>query len=288
MALKQIPKEKKEAYNAVVKDLKEQVDITQKRAQKFEREGLRDKELNSWYKRIAASNVYLETVRLYCKMNGYSIQIMEIKNDLYLSNARKNIYQAIKMIESIVGTYVDVALTDNSEVLEKLSLLSPKRLLHLAKKMQYCIALVEIAEGDTSKWKWNFVEIYGKWATMMKNLINFKVYANKMYDPSDESYNEINDLMRLAKDGIEMAAQKYRTKYELSTRDVSDMNKGIELLNVLVRIFFILNEQEKAQEAKKTIEKWKDKLELDLRKREEETKKTKQAAMDAKHKKGKG
>ncbi len=50
MPLKQIPKEKKEAYNAIVKDLKEQVDTIQKKAQKIEREGIRSKDLNSNYK----------------------------------------------------------------------------------------------------------------------------------------------------------------------------------------------------------------------------------------------
>lgn len=239
---------------------------------------MKDKEINSLYKRIGASNTYLESVNLFCKMNEYSIQIMDIKNDLYLTNARKNIYQAIKMIESIVGNFVDTSLTDNAEILEELNLLNPKRILYLLKKLEYSIALVEFSEGDNSKWKWNFVELYGKFATLGKNLINFREYANKMYDPSYSFYEEVNDLLRLLKRVIETAAQKYRTKYELSTMDMADMNKGIELLNLLVRIYIILNEQQFAQDTKKTIEKWKDKLELDLKKKEEELKKTKQAS----------
>ncbi len=281
MALKQIPKEKKDAYNSIVKDLKEQLEIVLKKAQKYEREGLRDSQLNSLYKRVAASNIYLDTVLLYCKMNEYSLQIMDIKNDLYLTNARKNIYQSIKMIESIVGHFVDTSLTDNAEILLKLNLLSPKRILHLAKKIEYSIALVELSEGENSKWKWNFVEMYSKYATLVKNLINFKDYVNKMYDPTIPYYEEINELIKLVKQAIDSAAQKYRTKYELSTMDVADMNKGIELLNLLIRIFIIFNEQQSAQDTKKTVEKWKDKLELDLKKKEEELKKTRQATQKA-------
>ena len=43
-----------------------------------------------------------------------------------------------------------------------------------------------------------------------------------------------------------------------------------------------LNEQQQAQDTKKTIEKWKEKLELDLKKREEDQKKAKQVSMAAK------
>ncbi len=279
MPLKQIPKEKKEAYNITVKDLKEKVETIQKKAQKFEREGMRDKETVSFYKRVAASNNYLETVKVYAKMNEYSIQIMDMKNDLYLTNSRKNIYQAIKMLETIVGNIIDSSLTDNAEIIEKLSLLNPKRVLNLLKKIDYCIAIVQLAEGDTSKWKWTFVEMYGKLAALTKNMINFKVYAQQVYDPTTPFYKEINELFQLAKRLIENAAQKYRNKYELTTMGVTDMNKGIEFLNLLLRIYIILNEQLQAQETKKTIEKWKDKLEQDIRKKDAEAKKIKQEAV---------
>jgi len=282
MALKQIPKEKKEAYNAIVRDLRDQVDAVQRKAQKYEREGMRDKELNSLFKRIAAAIAYLDAVQIYCKMNDYSLQIMDIKNDLYLTNARKNIYQTIKLLESIVGTAIDSSLTDNAEIIERLTLINPKRLLHLLKKIEYCIAMVEYAEGENSKWKWTFVEMFGKYAALTKNFINFKEYVNKMNDATDPYYVEINETIQLAIRVIEEAARKYRTKYELSTMEVTDMSKGIDFLSLLLRIYIILNEQQLAQETKKTVEKWKDKLELDLKKKEEEAKKLKLGAMKKK------
>lgn len=277
MALKQIPKEKKEAYNAIVKDLKEQVEIIQKKAQKLEREGMKEKTLNAFYTRIAACNVYMDTVKLYCKMNEYSLQIMEIKNDLYLSNARKDVYQAIKMLESIFGAIMDTSLTENTETIEQLTMMNPKRYLYLMKKIEYCITLVEYSEGDNSKWKWAFVDMYGKFAVVSKNMTNFKDYINRMYSPADPYYEDVNEIIRLNKKALDTAAQKFRTKYELSTMDVQDMNKAIELLNQVVKIYIILNEQEIAQDTKKTIEKWKDKMDLDLKKKDEELKKSKQA-----------
>ncbi len=282
MPLKQIPKQKKEAYNAIVKDLKEQVDAIQRKAQHLEREALRSKDLNSSYKKIAAAIMYLDTVQIYCKMNEYSVQIMDIRNDLYLSTSRKNIYQAIKLLESIFGNVVDSALNDNEEIIKQFTYLTPKRILHLLKKFEYCIALVEYAEGENSKWRWTFVELYGKLSVLGKNIINFKEYINKIYNPSDKDYEYINQIIMFEKNILESSAQKYRTKYELSTRDITDMNKGIDLLNLLVRIYIIMNEQEKAQETKKTIEKWKEKLELDLKKKEEDLKKEKQASLQKK------
>jgi len=279
MPLKQIPKEKKEAYNLTVKDLREKVDLILKKAQKFEREGMRDKEVVSFYKRVAASINYLETVKIFNKMNEYSIQIMDIKNDLYLSNARKNIYQAIKMLETIVGSVIDSSLTDNAEIMEKLILLNPKRIINLLKKIDYYIATIQLAEGENSKWKWTFVEMYGKLAALTKNLINFKVYGQQIFDPTTPFYEDINELFQFSKKHIETAAQKYRAKYELSTMDVSDMNKGLDFLNLLLRINILLNEQVQAQETKKTIEKWKDKFEEDIRKKDAEVKKKKQDAV---------
>ena len=75
------------------------------------------------------------------------------------------------------------------------------------------------------------------------------------------------------------AAQKFRMKYELSSMQVGDMNRAIDYMNMNVRIYIILNEQPLAQETKKTIEKWKEKLENDLKKKEEEAKSQKKKAI---------
>jgi hypothetical protein len=112
--IQRIPKEKKEAFNLVVKEYKDRVEATNNKAKKFDRDGMLKNDINGYYKRIAASNVYFNTVGLYCEMNDKSVEIMNIKNDAYLNNARKNIYQAIKLLESIVGSQIDTSLTDNA------------------------------------------------------------------------------------------------------------------------------------------------------------------------------
>lgn len=272
--IKRVPKEKVEAFNAVVTDLKDQVDAILKKAKKFESEGIRNNTIEGYYKRVIAANLYLDSVNLYCKMNDYSIQIKDVKSDLYLTNARKNVYQAIKLLESIVSGHIDLGLTENADKLASLSELTPPRLLHLFKKIEFSIALVEKEEGENSKVKWNFVEMYGNLAIVIKNFINFKVYATAMNDPRVPYYNEIRELIQYCKTMLEQGAQKYRTKYELSSpQDSMDMNKAINLMEALMKIHNILGENEQMGEVRKTVEKWREKLELDLKRREEEAKK---------------
>lgn len=277
--LQRIPKAKKEAYNLVIREYKDKVENTLKQAKKLERESITGTDPASHYKKIAAANVYLNTVGLYCEMSSKSLEIMSMKNDAYLSNARKNTYQAIILLEKIVGTAIDTNLTDNADTLRALPLLNPRRVLNLLKKIEYCIALIEFEEGDNSKWKWNFVEMYGKLAVISKNLTNFKELAIKLNDPRVEFYQEINDLILFIKSQVDNAAKKFREKYELSTMDVQDMNRALDLMNLLVRIHIILNEQTFAQEAKKVIEKWKAKLEMDLKKKEEDAAAAKKISM---------
>lgn len=275
--IQRISKDKKQAYNSIVKDLKEQVDVTLKKAKKFEREAGASRTMENSYKKIASASIYLDTIDMYCKMNEYSVEIMGLKSDSHLTNARKSIYQAIRLLESIVGDEIDAPLNENQDILEKLEILTPPRLLHLLKKIEYSIIYVEHEEGDNSKWKWNFVEMYGKFAALCKNLVLFKKYVMIMNDPRVPYYQEANDLVQMVKVTLNNAAQKMRTKYEMSSREVNDMNKAINFLKALVRIHVILNENEFAQEAKKITEKWKEKLELDIKAKEEERKKAKTA-----------
>ncbi len=277
--IQRIPKAKKEAFNLVIKEYREKVDSTAKKAKRLEREGMLGTDVDAQYKKIAAASVYLNTVGLYCEMSAKSLEIMSMKNDAYLSNARKNTYQAIILLEKVLGTAIDSNLTETAEVLNQLPLMNPKRILNLLKKIEYCIALTEFEEGDNSKWKWNFVEMYGKTAVLSKNFTNFKDLAMKMYDPRAPFYQEINDLIQLVKTLVETAAKKFREKYELSTMDVQDMNRALDFMNLLVRIHIILNEQTFAQEAKKVIEKWKAKLEMDLKKKDEDAAKAKKKSM---------
>ena len=270
--IERLSKEVKETYNSAVKEYKERVEQTLKKAKKMEMESRNDNSVAAKYKKAAAASIFLKTVTLYCEMNDTSLQILKMKNDSFLTDARKNTFTALSLLESIVGNSIDSSLTENYEILIQLPLLTPKRLHHLLRKIEYAVALVEYEEGDSSKVKWTLVELYGKYTVMCKNLINFRDYAPRIYNPMDPFYSEINELFRMVKNAADTAAKKYREKYELLSQDVADINKAIEFMELLVKIHILLNESNFAQEAKKTKEKWKEKLEIDLKKKDEEKK----------------
>lgn len=277
-----IPGDKRYTYNTLVKDTKEQLEAIEKHAVKYDRDGMKDKSVPALYKRIVAANIYLDSIELYCRMNELSLEVMNIKNDKALSDARKNIYQTIKLMESIIGSYIDTPLTENEEVLKSLKLLNPPRILHLLKKIEYTIVFLEHEEGENSKWKGALVDIYGKFAAITKNMIDFKEYAGRVFDPTYKYYDEIYQTLEFVKRVIDLAAKRFRDKYALLTSEAADMKKAIEYLNLLLRIHTILNEQEMVVDVKKRIEIWSNQLEIDMKKKEEEDKRARQAAMKKK------
>jgi predicted nuclease with TOPRIM domain len=127
---------------------------------------------------------------------------------------------------------------------------------------------VEDAYGQSSKWKWSFVEIKGRYAAVAKNLIDFKNIISKL-DPRIEGYRERVEHIELAKSLLSNAADSHREKYELSTQRIDDMHLAINYLSALKRIHILLNEAEKAEITKKKIEIWTNKMEGDIKKKKE-------------------
>ena len=79
-------------------------------------------------------------------------------------------------------------------------------------------------------------------------------------------------MIELVKQLLQKAADKYREKYELSTRRIDDMKLAINYLKALKRLYITLNEKQNLEIIKKKIEVWNTKMEADLKKKEEEQK----------------
>ncbi len=270
--IKRIPAEKKKHYNEVIKPLKVKIDDINRKIKTLERDIMAKRDGFENYRRIAIANEYLNLVPIYCEMNDYSVQILGIKNDAHLTAGRKSIYQATAQMEKIYGTEIDTPLTENDEIHAKLKAFNPRRKLNFFKKMEYDIYFVEHEFGESSKWKWSFVELYGRYAALLKNTIDFKSVMMSL-DPRVEFYSERMELLRLVKHALDDAARRYREKYELGDHDFADMRKAIDFKKALMRIHIILKENELAQEVKKMITKWNQKLEEDIKAKEEKEKK---------------
>ena len=79
--------------------------------------------------------------------------------------------------------------------------------------------------------------------------------------------------MEYIKKLFQQAADKYREKYEIFSSKIEDFKFAILFLAALRRFYITFGEKDEAEELKKKIEVWNNKLNADQKKMEEERKK---------------
>ncbi|MDR2053141.1 MAG: hypothetical protein LBP80_06985, partial [Treponema sp.] len=183
-----------------------------------------------------------------------------------LDNARKALYKGIAYTEDIVSPWVDVPFSDYEDKVAMLSGVSGERRYIVIRKMGLAIDLLKETFGDSSKWKWSFVTLEGRLAAVSKNMLDMKNMVANL-DPRSEERNATVFHVRKVKQLLVQAAERYREKYELSSRDIEDFQQAINFLNALKRLHILLNEKSKVEEIRKTVEAWDDKMKDDIRKR---------------------
>ena len=136
----------------------------------------------------------------------------------------------------------------------------------LIRKLGLEITVLKDAFGDNSKWKWSFVELEGRFATVAKNIIDMKAAEKDYIDLHSPNYEMtimyFNMLIKL----LNASATGYRDKYELSTRRIDDMRNGIKYLLALRKLYHVMRNSEQAEEVKKKAVVWKDKMDADQKK----------------------
>ena len=213
----------------------------------------------------------LGVVARYLLMNSLSQTLLGVKNEAYLNEARKCCYKAIIWLEEVVSGLVDAPFSEYESAHEQIAGYADQSRYDLARKIGYAIDAIEEGFGDNSKWKWSFVELEGRYATVVKNLINLKTLTVGM-DPRAEGYSARLAHFNLAKELLQQAADRYREKYELSTQRVDDIKLAIAYLGALRRLHVVQGESEHADVVRKKVEIWKNKMEDDLRKKDQERK----------------
>jgi len=206
----------------------------------------------------------LSLVSYYTLINSLSLTLLGIKNDSLLNEARKCLYKAIIYLEEVVTAFIDVPFSDYEEALESIADLGDAERYELMNRIGFAIESVGDGFGENTKWKWSFVELEGRYATVAKNMINFKTFIAKL-DPRIEGYRERVAHSDLAKRLLQKTADGYREKYELLTKRIDDIRLAIQYLSALRRIHVILGESEKAEVTKRKIDVWKQKMEMDLK-----------------------
>ena len=233
----------------------------------LQQEAKKDSAKMSMHK-LTLANEMLNLTSNYMAINGISQSVLKSKNEESLNDARKSLYKAVIYLEEVVTNLIDAPFSDYEEKLAEIADFDPNKLYGLIRKMGLTIDLLEQAYGDNSKWRWTFVEIEGRFAAVAKNILDLRnVYVNA--SPQSEYYDSTVYHLRLVKNLLTQAADRYREKYELSTGQMSDFKTGISFLAALRRLHIILAENDESESVKKKLAIWKTKLETDMKKQEE-------------------
>jgi hypothetical protein len=261
-----ITKAEKVAYNNYVKEHQVEIEKARGRVKEVTAK-MKSMPAITGYLNIESILEYLKIIKLYIKMNDISQDMLGQKNETFLNNARKEVYKVLQLAEDIVGNELDRSLKENEEFLDKIEKVDPAQILNLMQMMLDVINRLIKGFGEGSKWKWSFVDIHGRISIVIKNFINFSA-LQKYRDPRMEFFKERRDLLKLCKKIMGMAAQQFRTRYEVSTKVPADLIKSIELLSCLRKINVLTGDSDEAVKLKNTIDALRERLESDERKKD--------------------
>ena len=224
------------------------------------------------YKRLMLTDEMLYLTTLYLAKHNLSVAMLSVKNEDALNDARKTLYKAVIYLEEVVTNYIDVPYADYEDKVSEIRNLPESKRYYLVRKLGLAIRQIMDAYGDNTKWRWTFVELEARFATVSKNILDLKTASKDGLDPHSPDYDDTVYHLRLVKRLLQQAADRYREKYELSTGRIDDFRLAINYLLALRRIHLILNERDAAEEAKKKADIWKGKMETDHKKSEAQKK----------------
>ena len=224
------------------------------------------------YKRLMLADEMLFLSTLYLSKHTLSVADLGIKNEDALNDARKTLYKAVIYLEEVVSNFIDAAYSEYADKVDQIRNLPQSKRYYLIRKLGLAIRMVMDAYGDNTKWRWTFVELEARFATVAKNILDLKNASKDGLDPHAPDYDDTVYHLRLVKRLLQQAADRYREKYELSTGRIDDFRLAINYLLALRRIHLVLNERNEAEEAKKKADIWKEKMEKDHKKNEAQKK----------------
>ena len=264
-----ISKAEKTVFNAEIKSVKEEIDQHNSKIKEVTVKKKKMSNIAAYYS-LELAVVHLDIIDRYMKINDLSLEILRIKSEKFLNEARKEFYIVLQEIEEVVGHSVDRSLRENDEFLIKIDKLNPKKILTIIDRLHSVYYNIKNKMGEGSKWQWSFVELMARVAIITKNITPFSDVA-KLRDPRTEFFFERKDLMQLCKDSLTEAAKQYRTKYEMAGKAREDLKRSIELLAALRKIHVLFGEDAEATKLKNTIDAAKQALEAEDREKDKKS-----------------
>ena len=215
-------------------------------------------------KHFALADEMLNLASNYFVINGISEAVNKLKKMDAINDARQALIKSFACLENITYAFADAAYSEYEKKLTGIASIDAGQRYSLVKKMGLTLDLLKHAYGQTSKWKWFFVELEGRYATVVKNIIDLR-NATAVQDPDSPDYEPTLYHLRLAKKSLMVAADAFRDKYELSTNELNDLRTGMNFLSALRRLNLMLGDKEGAEVAKKKYDVWASKYEHKLK-----------------------
>lgn len=215
------------------------------------------------YKRLILCEDMIGVATYYITINNLSVELVNTKNNDALNDARKSLYKAIIYLEDTVSNIIDAQYSDLEDRLTEISNIPLEKRYYIIRKLGLAINLLIDAYGDNTKWRWSFVELQGRFATVAKNMIDMKKGSKDYFDPNSPDYDNTVLYIRMIRKLLDQSATAYRDRYELSTHRIDDMRCAINYLIALRRLLIIIGNSEDGEDIKKKALVWKDKLTAD-------------------------
>jgi len=220
------------------------------------------------FKRITLAEDMVSIASNYIVISGICQSMLKQRSEEALNDSRKTLYKAVIYLEEVVSPMLDAPFSEYEDKLSEIGAMGAQERFSIIRKLGLVLQLLKNAYGDNTKWRWTFVELEGRYATVAKNIIDLKT-AVANTDPRSPDYEPTVRHLALIKKLLFQAADRYREKYELSTGTIDDFKMGINFLNALRRIHILIGDKENVETLKKKADIWTTKLELDMKKQEE-------------------
>lgn len=261
--MSKVSEDARKKFLETIQDYKKTIEDIENR-EKLILQVLANDQTGAEYKKLRLADENLNLLSYYVLMNNLSVALLGVKNENYLNEARKLCYKVIIYMEQVVTNTIDGTWSDYEDKLALISSFDHVDRWKLISKMGLAIQLVLNGYGENTKWKWAFVELEGRYASVVKNLLNLKTIFTDM-DPNAEGYDIKMAHLTLARKLLDQAANRYREKYELSTKRFDDFRLGIKYLGALRYLSLAINRSQDAESIKKKMDIWQQKLDNDLK-----------------------
>jgi hypothetical protein len=214
---------------------------------------------------LVLADTMLNISSYYIVFQKLSLAMFNTSDDSFLTESRKYVMKGISYLEAVVTNKVDVPFSEYEDKLATIEAVEPTQRYLIAQKLGLTLDLFEQSLGENSRWKWFCVELTGKAAAVIKNLIDLKKFAanTDLYSPWYESTTK---HICLAQKVLLKASDRYRLRYEIATNQPDDLRIAINFLNALRRLHILLGEVDESELLKKKINNWSAKFEESLKK----------------------